>query len=245
MPRRQGSTEPRPPNAGTNGPGAAPTQAPSVRDWIGPVAAIAILTGIWQLVALVIDDTPIVPGPLDVARALLALVGMDPRFLPYLARTLVAAVLGFAVAGAAAQLLGRLLRRSRATRLGGLTLAAVPVMGLIPVFIIWFGFGPDLTAFFAAALALAGMLARTTATPFDWHDGLPLGMALAFHGAIAADLVLHVGGSGYFLQEAIARLDFARAIAVVVAFAIASCGLTLLTAEVVDRFRARIDRDAG
>jgi len=131
--------------------GAARTRAPAGRTrgrppgrWQAPAAAgafLALLTGGWQVMALALDSV-LVPGVDAIASEVLRLVA-DPRFYSDLGVTVQRVLLGFALAFAAALVVGIAMGRSPLARrffepavLIGLT---VPGLVWALLCVIWFG----------------------------------------------------------------------------------------------------------
>lgn len=126
--------------------------------WVStPVLLIAIL-GIWKLATVAFGISRFVlPPPEDVATALVSLVQQPDVWLVQVRTTLAETVIGFSsglVAGVfVGAVLGRVLWLERAVRPVVVTLQVIPKVALIPLFVIWFGFG--MTAKIAVAAILA------------------------------------------------------------------------------------------
>jgi len=113
--------------------------------WISTVAAIVLMVVIWKLVIAVFDVSPFVlPQPEDVLSGVRELVQSDD-FWSDVRVTLTETLVGFAIALvlgiALGTLLGRVAWLEQAMRPVIVASQVVPKVALIPLFIIWFGFG--------------------------------------------------------------------------------------------------------
>lgn len=126
--------------------------------WISTPILLLVIVGIWKLSTVVFDISRFVlPPPEDVATTLLALMGQPEVWLVHARITLVETVIGFAfalvtgvVAGA---VLGRIFWLEVAVRPVVVALQVIPKVALIPLFVIWFGFGLTPKVVIAAILA--------------------------------------------------------------------------------------------
>jgi NitT/TauT family transport system permease protein len=126
--------------------------------WIStPILLVAILA-IWKAATVAFNISRFVlPPPEDVAATLLTLIRDPEVWLVHARITLVETVVGFAFAlvtgvfvGA---VLGRLFWLERAVRPVVVALQVIPKVALIPLFVIWFGFGITSKIVIAAILA--------------------------------------------------------------------------------------------
>jgi len=113
--------------------------------WLPVLVSLAGFLGAWQAIVLAGDYPPfILPGPASVVARFVR-AWADGTIAPHLATTLVEILLGFAVGGVVALLVGVLLARSRlAERLLSPYLVAAqatPVLALAPLIALWFGSG--------------------------------------------------------------------------------------------------------
>ena len=113
--------------------------------WISTVAAIVLMVVIWKLVIAVFDVSPFVlPQPEDVLSGVRDLVHSND-FWSDVRVTLTETLVGFAIALVLGIGLGTLLGRvawlEQASRPVIVASQVVPKVALIPLFIIWFGFG--------------------------------------------------------------------------------------------------------
>jgi len=113
--------------------------------WISTVVAIVVMVVIWKLVIAIFDVSPFVlPQPEDVAGGVRDLVDSN-GFWTDVRVTLTETLVGFAIALALGLGLGTLLGRvawlEQALRPVIVASQVVPKVALIPLFIIWFGFG--------------------------------------------------------------------------------------------------------
>ncbi|HEU4619596.1 MAG TPA: ABC transporter permease [Gammaproteobacteria bacterium] len=126
--------------------------------WIStPLLVIAII-GIWKLGTSLFEISRFVlPPPEDVGAKLVELVGQRDIWLVHARTTLAETLAGFAFALAAGvfvgAVLGRVLWLERAVRPVVVTLQVIPKVALIPLFVIWFGFGMTSKIIVAAILA--------------------------------------------------------------------------------------------
>ena len=126
--------------------------------WIStPLILVAILA-IWKLSTVVFNVSRFVlPPPEDVASTLSQLATQRDVWLVHARMTLVETVVGFGfalvtgvVAGA---VLGRMFWLERAVRPLVVALQVIPKVALVPLFVIWFGFGITSKIVIAAILA--------------------------------------------------------------------------------------------
>ena len=112
--------------------------------WVGHVAfAVAFLTS-WEVYARVLDEPVLLPGPLAVGSALLTII-FDGSLLPALLESLRLLVLGFTAAVVLGVGIGVTVGRyplmDRTFSPYFNALYALPVVALVPLVLVWFGFG--------------------------------------------------------------------------------------------------------
>lgn len=126
--------------------------------WIStPILLILIVAG-WKLCTVIFEISPFVlPPPEDVGRTLVELLGETQVWTVHARITLVETVVGFgfALAGGilAGVVLGRIFWLELAVRPVVVALQVIPKVALIPLFVIWFGFGLTSKIVIAAILA--------------------------------------------------------------------------------------------
>ena len=156
-----------------------------------PLLATGLIT-LWQLVVLLTGVPPyILPGPLPVARALVAHL---PVLAPHLATTVIEILLGLVLgtllgsAAALTMILSPLLKRWLLPVL--VISQAIPVFALAPILVLWLGYGMAskvamavLIIFFPVTASLYDGMRRTD------HDLLDLARIL---GASPAGVLRHI-----------------------------------------------------
>jgi NitT/TauT family transport system permease protein len=125
--------------------------------WISTPIVLLLVIVIWKLVIVVFDVSEFVlPQPEDVAAAMVDVVQSD-GFWGHVRTTLVETLVGFAIAlvlgVALGAVLGRIVWLERALRPVIVASQVVPKVALIPLFIVWFGFGVTSKIVIAAMLA--------------------------------------------------------------------------------------------
>jgi NitT/TauT family transport system permease protein len=126
--------------------------------WISTPVLLVLIVGIWKLSTVIFDISSFVlPPPEEVWVTLLDLMGQADIWLIHSRVTLVETVVGFAfalitgvIAGA---VLGRIFWLELAVRPLMVALQVIPKVALIPLFVIWFGFGMTSKIVIAAILA--------------------------------------------------------------------------------------------
>jgi NitT/TauT family transport system permease protein len=113
--------------------------------WISTIVAIVVMVIIWKLVIAIFDVSPFVlPQPEDVLSGVRELVNSD-GFWTDVRVTLTETLVGFAIALVLGLglgiVLGRVVWLEQALRPVIVASQVVPKVALIPLFIIWFGFG--------------------------------------------------------------------------------------------------------
>ena len=156
-----------------------------------PLLALGLIT-LWQLVVLATGVPPyILPGPLPVARALVAHL---PVLAPHLATTVIEILLGLVLgtllgsAAALTMILSPLLKRWLLPVL--VISQAIPVFALAPILVLWLGYGMAskvamavLIIFFPVTASLYDGMRRTD------HDLLDLARIM---GASPAGVLRHI-----------------------------------------------------
>jgi NitT/TauT family transport system permease protein len=113
--------------------------------WISTVLSVVMLVVIWKLVIAIFDVSPFVlPQPEDVVKGVRELVNSN-GFWADVRVTLTETLVGFAIALVLGIVMGTILGRvqwlEQAMRPVIVASQVVPKVALIPLFIIWFGFG--------------------------------------------------------------------------------------------------------
>ncbi len=130
--------------------------------WIATAVALVVTIVVWKLVIALFDVSPFVlPQPEDVVGGIRELVGSD-GFWADLQTTLTETLVGFAIALvlgiSLGTLLGRVVWLEQALRPVIVASQVVPKVALIPLFIIWFGFGITSKIIIVALLAFFPIL---------------------------------------------------------------------------------------
>lgn len=129
-----------------------------------PLIAIVFIL-LWDLYVRWFDVSVfILPGPVGVWEALVKLL-QDPRTLEHAWTTLYETLLGFSFAvvfgiGLGA-LLGKLPWLNRTLNPFIIALQVIPKVALVPLFIVWFGFGPTSKVVMAAVLSFFPIMTNT------------------------------------------------------------------------------------
>lgn len=127
-----------------------------VLPWVSTPLLLAAVVGLWKLVIAVFGMSPfILPQPEVVAGSLGELL-TESGIWGHVRTTLIEAVVGFLIALALGVLLGALLGKvvwlERASRPLVVATQVVPKVALIPLFVVWFGFGVTSKIIMAAIL---------------------------------------------------------------------------------------------
>jgi NitT/TauT family transport system permease protein len=130
--------------------------------WVSTLLSIVLLVIIWKLVIAIFDVSPFVlPQPEDVLKGVKELVNSD-GFWTDVRVTLTETLVGFLIALALGIILGTILGRvvwlEQAARPVIVASQVVPKVALIPLFIIWFGFGMTSKIIIVALLAFFPIL---------------------------------------------------------------------------------------
>jgi NitT/TauT family transport system permease protein len=125
--------------------------------WISTPIVLILVVIVWKLVIAVFDVSEFVlPQPEAVAGAMVDVVQSD-GFWGHVRTTLVETLVGFGIAlvlgVAMGAVLGRIVWLERALRPVIVASQVVPKVALIPLFIVWFGFGVTSKIVIAAMLA--------------------------------------------------------------------------------------------
>jgi NitT/TauT family transport system permease protein len=125
--------------------------------WISTPIILVLTIALWKLCIVVFDLSPFVlPQPEDVAGGMKELVS-SPGFWGHVQTTLSETLIGFAIALVAGvaigAVLGRIVWLERALRPVIVASQVVPKVALVPLFIVWFGFGSTSKIVIAALLA--------------------------------------------------------------------------------------------
>ncbi len=126
--------------------------------WISTPLLLIVTVVIWQLSTTAFDISPFVlPPPEAVAQALLEFSRQPDTWLVHARITLVETVVGFGFALVTGVVVGAVLGRifwlELAVRPLVVALQVIPKVALIPLFVIWFGFGLTSKIIIAAILA--------------------------------------------------------------------------------------------
>jgi NitT/TauT family transport system permease protein len=130
--------------------------------WVSTLAALVVTIIIWKLVIAIFDVSEFVlPQPEDVIGGMGDLISSD-GFWSDVRVTLIETLVGFAIAMALGlglgTLLGRVVWLEQALRPVIVASQVVPKVALIPLFIIWFGFGITSKIIIVALLAFFPVL---------------------------------------------------------------------------------------
>jgi sulfonate transport system permease protein len=163
-----------------------------MRGWVRGVAVLAILVAIWAA-ASEIARTPLAPGPVDVARSLVAGV-RDGTLVRALVTTAARLAVGYSLALAVGIPLGIALARARLVKhsVGPIVLglSSVPSICWLPLAILWFGLSEwaiQLVVILGAALPIAVATENSVR-----HVPPPIERAARTMGARGARLMLTV-----------------------------------------------------
>lgn len=126
--------------------------------WISTPLLLIVTVAIWKLSTTVFDISPFVlPPPEAVAQTLLEFSRQPDTWLVHARITLVETVVGFGFALVTGVVVGAVLGRifwlELAVRPLVVALQVIPKVALIPLFVIWFGFGITSKVIIAAILA--------------------------------------------------------------------------------------------
>ncbi|GHC67471.1 ABC transporter permease [Limoniibacter endophyticus] len=133
--------------------------------WITTPLVLLVLIGIWQFYVTSFSVSPfILPSPVAVGKSVVTLLA-DPRTWQHTLITLTEIVAGFAIAVIVGITFGGLLGKSRwlEQTLNPLIvgLQVMPKVALIPLFIVWFGFGMTSKIVLAAVISFFPIMTNT------------------------------------------------------------------------------------
>ncbi|MEV1291070.1 ABC transporter permease [Pseudonocardia sp. NPDC049635] len=125
--------------------------------WVSGPVMLALLLGGWQFAVSVVGVSEfILPAPAAVGSALAELFA-GPEIWGHVGITLFEVLAGFGIALVAGvtvgAVLGRVVWLQRAVQPALVALQVVPKVAFVPIFVIWFGFGPTSKIIMAALLA--------------------------------------------------------------------------------------------
>jgi len=126
--------------------------------WISTPVLLIALVGVWKICTSVFAISRFVlPPPEEVAVTLAGLVREPEVWLVHTRVTVTETVVGFAIAlvtgVVAGAVLGRMFWLERALRPAVVALQVIPKVALVPLFVVWFGFGITSKIVIAAILA--------------------------------------------------------------------------------------------
>jgi NitT/TauT family transport system permease protein len=126
--------------------------------WVTTPLLLVAIVGLWKLCTVVFNVSRVVlPPPEDVAQSLVKLAARPDVWLVHFRTTLAETLIGFGTALVAGvfvgAVLGRVLWLERAVNPFVVTLQVIPKVALVPMFVIWFGFGMTSKVVVAAILA--------------------------------------------------------------------------------------------
>lgn len=133
--------------------------------WIATPIALIVLIGIWDAYVRIFAVSPfILPSPYAVGQSMVTLLS-DPKTWYHTGITLYEIIIGFAIAVAIGIVLGGVLGKLPwlETTLNPLIvgLQVMPKVALIPLFIVWFGFGLTSKIVLAAVIAFFPIMTNT------------------------------------------------------------------------------------
>ncbi|MBM9466482.1 ABC transporter permease [Nakamurella leprariae] len=133
--------------------------------WVTTPLLLLAFFGVWKLYTVLFDVSPLLlPPPEQVARALWDLLGQDYLYTA-LYFTLYETIVGFGLAAVVGIALGIILGRARVLEriLSPFLVATqvVPKVAIVPLFLLWFGFGATSKIFMAAIIAFFVMMQNT------------------------------------------------------------------------------------
>jgi len=126
--------------------------------WISTPLLLIVIISVWKISTVAFDISRFVlPPPEEVASTLLTLVRDPEVWLVHARVTVTETVVGFVIAlvtgVVAGAVLGRIFWLERALRPAVVALQVIPKVALVPLFVVWFGFGITSKIVIAAILA--------------------------------------------------------------------------------------------
>lgn len=126
--------------------------------WISTPLILIATVIVWKISTEAFDVSPFVlPPPEQVAATLVTFLGQPELWVAHARTTLIETLVGFGIAlvtgVAAGAILGRVLWLERALRPIIVALQVIPKVALVPLFVIWFGFGVTSKVVIAGTLA--------------------------------------------------------------------------------------------
>src|SRR5690606_30066260 len=126
--------------------------------WISTPVLVAAIIGLWKLATVSLGVSEFVlPPPEAVLAALIEIAGRPEVWTVHTRTTLFESVAGFAIALVSGVVVGAVLGRviwlERAVRPMVVAFQVIPKVALVPLFVIWFGFGMTSKVIIAAILA--------------------------------------------------------------------------------------------
>ena len=126
-----------------------------------PVIFGLTLLGLWELAVRLFEVSPVIlPAPTEIARAFAD--NLDILWADFVQTIIKGALMGYVIGCGAAVLVALLIDRSGFLQAGllpvGNFLAALPIVGTAPIFVMWFGFGPASKAAVVVAMVFFPML---------------------------------------------------------------------------------------
>jgi NitT/TauT family transport system permease protein len=133
-------------------------QLMKILPWISTPVLLAAILGLWKLATVSLGVSEFVlPPPEAVLGALIELAGRPEVWTVHTRTTLIEAVAGFGIALVSGVVVGAVLGRvvwlERAVRPMVVAFQVIPKVALVPLFVIWFGFGMTSKVIIAAILA--------------------------------------------------------------------------------------------
>src|SRR5690606_13166896 len=121
-------------------------QLMKILPWISTPVLLAAILGLWKLATVSLGVSEFVlPPPEAVLGALIELAGRPEVWTVHTRTTLIEAVAGFGIALVSGVVVGAVLGRvvwlERAVRPMVVAFQVIPKVALVPLFVIWFGFG--------------------------------------------------------------------------------------------------------
>lgn len=152
------------------------------RTWLLPIASVVVFLALWQIVGASINPI-LMATPVSVAQAFWTIIA-DGTLVPAFARAMEVLAVGFALATAVGIALGVVMGRSRsADRVISPYVSffqATPLIGLVPLVVIWFGIGFEAEVVVTFLLAVWSIIINTSEGVRNTPQSL-LDMARVYH----------------------------------------------------------------